>query len=61
MKTTGLTGRVGTSWAARNVYWLKSFIRIIIGVVWLIDGLLKFQPGFVDSFPGLIKTAGQPG
>src|SRR5689334_20437726 len=48
------------NWIVANVYWLKSFIRIILGVVWLIDGPLKFQPGFVDSFPGLIKTAGQP-
>ena len=44
----------------RNVYWLKSFIRIILGIVWLIDGYLKFQPGLVDSFPDLIKSAGQP-
>lgn len=51
----------GTSWGARNVYWLKSFIIIIVGVVWLIDGYLKFQPGFVESFPNLIKSAGQPG
>jgi len=47
-------------WVVRNVGWLKSFIRIILGIVWLIDGLLKFSSGFVDSFPGLIKTEGQP-
>ena len=51
----------GGNWIVRNVYWLKSFIRIILGAVWLIDGSLKFQPGFVDSFSGLIKSAGQPG
>jgi uncharacterized membrane protein YphA (DoxX/SURF4 family) len=50
----------GANWIVSNVYWLKSFIRIILGTVWLIDGSLKFQPGFVDSFPGLIKSAGQP-
>jgi thiosulfate dehydrogenase (quinone) large subunit len=49
------------NWLVRNAYWLKSFIRIILGVVWLIDGSLKFQPGFVDSLSGLIKSAGQPG
>jgi len=48
------------NWIVRNVYWHKSFIRIILGVVWLVDGSLKFQPGFVDSFPDLIKSAGQP-
>jgi nitrite reductase (NO-forming) len=56
------TGAPVTSenWIVRNVYWLKSFIRIILGIVWLIDGSLKFQPGFVDSFSGLIKSARQP-
>ena len=48
------------NWIVRNVYWLKSFIRIILGIVWLIDGYLKFQPGLVDSFPDLIKSASQP-
>jgi nitrite reductase (NO-forming) len=62
-----LQGRAQTSveavsgnWFVRNVYWLKSLIRIVFGVVWLIDGYLKFQPGFVDSFPDLIKSSGQP-
>lgn len=48
------------SWIARNVGWLKAVIRIIFGFVWLIDGSLKFASGFVDSFPSLIKTEGQP-
>ena len=48
------------NWVVRNVTWLKSFIRIILGIVWLIDGYLKFSPGFVDSFPALIKSQGQP-
>ncbi len=48
------------NWVVRNVYRVKSFIRIILGIVWLIDGSLKFRPGFVDSFPDLIKSAGQP-
>lgn len=56
-----MDSRLSTSWGARNVYWLKSLIRIIVGCVWLIDGSLKFQSGFVDSFPNLIKSAGQPG
>ena len=45
---------------ARNVGWLKSFIRVVVGIVWLVDGSLKFASGFVDSFPGLIRTEGQP-
>jgi nitrite reductase (NO-forming) len=47
-------------WVVRNLSWLKSFIRIILGIVWLIDGCLKFSPGLVDSFPALIKSEGQP-
>jgi uncharacterized membrane protein YphA (DoxX/SURF4 family) len=56
-----MVGKNDRGWVVRNVQWLKSLIRIIVGVVWLVDGSLKFQPGFVDSFPNLIKTAGQPG
>lgn len=64
-KGAGSSSLLGTvigsqSWVGRNVAWLKSFIRIIVGIVWLIDGYLKFSPGFVDSFPSLIKTEGQP-
>jgi len=59
--STSVAPVTNRNWIARNVYWLKSFIRIILGVVWLIDGSLKFQPEFVDSFSGLIKSAGQPG
>jgi nitrite reductase (NO-forming) len=55
-----LAVRGSQSWVARNVSWLKSFIRIILGIVWLIDGYLKFSPGLVDSFPGLIRSEGQP-
>ena len=48
------------NWVVRNVSWLKSFIRVILGIVWLIDGYLKFSPGLIDSFPALIKSEGQP-
>ncbi|HZD12589.1 MAG TPA: hypothetical protein VE177_03610, partial [Candidatus Binatus sp.] len=27
-------------WVARNVSWLKSTIRIILGIAWLFDGYL---------------------
>jgi uncharacterized membrane protein YphA (DoxX/SURF4 family) len=55
-----MAGIGNRSWVARNVGWLKSFMRIILGIVWLIDGSLKFSSGFVDSFPALIKSQGQP-
>jgi nitrite reductase (NO-forming) len=53
-----LVGKESQKWVLRNVSWLKSFIRICLGIVWLIDGYLKFSPGLVDSFPDLVRRAG---
>ena len=47
------------NWFVRHVGSLKTAIRIIFGVVWAIDGALKFQPGFADSLPQMISDAGQ--
>ena len=55
-----LTVKGSRGWVVRNVGWLKSFIRVVLGIIWLIDGYLKFSPGLVDSFPALIKSEGQP-
>src|SRR2546427_6278088 len=51
---------VGASqkWVLRHVNSLKSFIRIFLGVVWLIDGYLKFSQGLVDSFSDFVRSAG---
>ncbi len=53
-----LAEKASQKWVVRNVSWLKSFIRIFLGIVWLIDGYLKFSPGLVDSFPDLVRSAG---
>jgi len=53
-----LGGEASQKWVLRNVNWLKSFIRIFLGILWLIDGYLKFSPGLVDSFPDLVRSAG---
>ena len=50
-----------TSWWARNAVSLKTIFRILFGIIWLVDGLLKFAPGFVDAFAGSISPDGQPG
>ncbi len=47
------------SWFVRHVAALKTAVRIVFGIVWLIDGLLKFQPGVSDSLAGMISDAGQ--
>ena len=46
------------TWFARNAESIKTAIRIIFGLVWAVDGSLKLQPGFVDSFSELISKAG---
>jgi nitrite reductase (NO-forming) len=53
---------MGDSWFERNVYSLKSFMRIAFGVVWLIDGILKFRLT-PSAFSSMITTVGegQPG
>lgn len=46
----------------RNAPHYKTVFRILFGVIWLVDGVLKFLPGFVDQFPGMVSdaAAGQP-
>ncbi len=50
------------NWFVRNVSALKVVLRVLFGMFWLIDGALKFQPGLVDAFPDMVKSAadGQP-
>jgi nitrite reductase (NO-forming) len=49
-------------WFLRNAPTLNVVLRVVFGLFWLIDGALKFQPGFVDAFPDMIAgaAAGQP-
>ncbi len=51
------------SWIHRNREGLKSFLRIVFGLIWGIDGSLKFTPGLASAFPGMVQDAGsgQPG
>lgn len=47
------------NWFVRHVDALKTWIRIVFGFVWLIDGALKFQTGVADSLSQMISDAGQ--
>ncbi len=47
------------SWFVRHVGPLKTAMRVVFGIVWLIDGALKFQPGVADSLAGMISDAGR--
>jgi len=50
------------SWYVRHDYGLKVGMRIVIGIIWAIDGSLKFLPSSVDAisskFPDM--ASGQP-
>ena len=43
-------GQLNASWWSRHVSPLNSMLRILLGVVWTIDGVLKFYSGFAGSF-----------
>lgn len=45
------------SWIVRNVGLLKRGFAIVFGLLWVVDGTLKFTSGFVASFPGAVQTA----
>jgi len=47
-------------WWPRNAQLLKTLFRILFGLIWVIDGSLKFAAGFVDAFAGSISGDGQP-
>ncbi|MDG6970868.1 MAG: DoxX family protein [Nitrososphaerota archaeon] len=50
------------NWFVKNIDTLKVALRVVFGMFWLIDGMLKFQPGVVEAFSGMIRdaSAGQP-
>jgi uncharacterized membrane protein YphA (DoxX/SURF4 family) len=39
--------------------WPKDALRITFGVIWLIDAILKWLPGFRSGYLGMISDAGQ--
>jgi uncharacterized membrane protein YphA (DoxX/SURF4 family) len=53
---TAVSGRCAPAWP-------KDALRISFGIIWLIDALLKWLPGFKDSYMSTIMgiKAGQPG
>jgi uncharacterized membrane protein YphA (DoxX/SURF4 family) len=50
--TITTTGRVVPSWP-------KDALRIGFGIIWLIDAVLKWLPGFRSGYIGMISAAGQ--
>ena len=44
----------------RNAQVLKTQFRMLLGIIWVVDGSLQFAAGFVDAFAGSISGDGQP-
>ncbi len=47
------------SWWVRRTPQLKVVFRVLFGVIWGIDGSLKFAPGLVSAFPQMVSNASQ--
>ncbi len=52
-----------TTWWVRHAHPLKTTFRILLGVAWLIDGILKFTSGYVNDFLSDVQAsqANSPG
>ncbi|HEV2166302.1 MAG TPA: DoxX family membrane protein [Thermoplasmata archaeon] len=46
-----------STWWVRNAVPLKTTFRLLLGIAWLTDGVLKFTSGFVDNFLAAVQTS----
>jgi nitrite reductase (NO-forming) len=51
------TGKGSTTWWVRHAHPLKTVFRLLLGVAWLTDGVLKFTSGFVNGFLSAVQSA----
>lgn len=45
------------SWWVRNARPLKTIFRLLLGIAWLTDGILKFTSGFVNDFLSSVQAS----
>lgn len=57
MSESGLPSVKGANAWVRNTPWVKTLLRVLFGVVWLIDGALKFTSGFVNNFSQAVSNS----
>jgi uncharacterized membrane protein YphA (DoxX/SURF4 family) len=53
--TTPIAG--SSTWWVRNARPLKTVFRLLLGVAWLTDGVLKFTSGFVNDFLASVQAS----
>jgi len=55
MSPTEADKGASTSWWVRNARALKTIFRLLLGIAWLTDGILKFTSGFVNDFLSAVQ------
>jgi nitrite reductase (NO-forming) len=57
MTPTVATSPESTTWWVRNARPLKTIFRLLLGVAWFTDGVLKFTSGFVNDFLSAVQES----
>jgi uncharacterized membrane protein YphA (DoxX/SURF4 family) len=57
MSAASATVDSNASWWVRHVRPLKTIFRLLLGVAWLADGILKFTSGFVNDFLASVQAS----
>jgi uncharacterized membrane protein YphA (DoxX/SURF4 family) len=57
MSATVTPSSAQDSWWVRHAHPLKTAFRLLLGIAWLTDGILKFTSGFVGDFLSAVQTS----
>ncbi len=52
-----MEARVPAGWWSVHAIQLKTVFRFLLGAIWLVNGVLKFTSGYVDSFLNDVQTS----
>jgi uncharacterized membrane protein YphA (DoxX/SURF4 family) len=57
MTETAAVSSAKQTWWVRNAHPLKTVFRLLLGLAWLTDGVLKFTSGFVNDFLSAVQAS----
>lgn len=57
MPAPSTTAPENSSWWLRHAHPLKTVFRLLLGIAWLTDGILKFTSGFVNDFLASVQAS----
>lgn len=57
MQPNPAVARGETNWWVRHARSLKTVFRMLLGIAWLTDGILKFTSGFVNNFLSAVQLS----